>query len=64
MATIDTVYQVWYKRQNRKEGMSPQILHGTFDTLEQAREECLNLSEENIMIWKQYRITELVETVE
>lgn len=61
MATIDTVYQVWYKRQNRKEGMSLQVLYGTFDTLEQAREGCLNLCEENIMIWKQYQINELVE---
>lgn len=63
MATIDTVYQVWYKRQNCKQGMSPQMHYGTFDTLEQAREACLNLCEENVMIWKQHRISELVETV-
>jgi len=64
MATLDTVYQVWYKRQNPKGDETPQKLHGTYTLLEDARAEALQLAEENVMIWKQFRITELVETVE
>ena len=63
MATLDTVYQVWYKRQNGKKDETPQVLHGTFDSIEEARKESLQIVEQNIMIWKQFRITELVETV-
>lgn len=64
MTTLDTVYQVWYKRQNPKGDETPQKLHDTFDSLEKARDCALQLAEENVMIWKQFRITELVETVE
>lgn len=63
MATLNTVYRVWHKRRNRKEGGTWEVCYGTFDTLEEARDCALNLDEENVKIWKHYRISELVEDI-
>lgn len=64
MATMDTVYEVWYKRQNPKQGDAPNICFGAFESLEKAREMCEMLVEEEIKIWKIYRISEYVENYE
>ena len=61
MATFETVYEVWFKRQNRKEGDSLNIHWDTFASVKEAREACLMLQEEDINIWKIHRISEHLE---
>jgi hypothetical protein len=63
MATIETVYQVWYKRQNPTKDETSQMYHGTYKSLDEARVACYSLQEENIKIWKQHQVTEFVENV-
>lgn len=61
MATMDTLYEVWYKRQVQNEGETPNICFGVFESLKEAREACLMLAEEEVKIWKIYKISEHLE---
>lgn len=61
MATMDTLYEVWYKRQVRAEGETKNACYGVFASLVEAREACLMLAEEEVKIWKIYKISEHLE---
>lgn len=63
MATLDLVYEIWFKRRNRKDGESSQTCHGVYEKREDAMQVGLSLDEENVILWKVYRITEIVETL-